>query len=192
MCLCHFQDLSVSTIFTEHKTKVNVARFSPNGEWIASGDNGGKVIIWGVKSKNIKLEVQVNRKVIDLSWYENIYLKIYLNCIRDKLSMCFKYFYTSCMILDAVCFCPLEVLCCLFIHFYKLIYGFRVVNHPQVRWWSTNRGCWRWFRIVCEQIFISTFVKLAFIDNVIENFYKTNEWLHKTILYIFLQCLLDF
>jgi hypothetical protein len=27
----------VAELFSEHKHKVNVARFSPNGEWVASG-----------------------------------------------------------------------------------------------------------------------------------------------------------
>eukprot|EP00455_Lapot_gusevi_P028584 TRINITY_DN3055_c0_g1_i1.p2 TRINITY_DN3055_c0_g1~~TRINITY_DN3055_c0_g1_i1.p2 ORF type:complete len:607 (-),score=250.54 TRINITY_DN3055_c0_g1_i1:114-1934(-) len=65
------EDPSRVDMYSEHKVKVNVARFSPNGEWVASGDERGKVIIWALNSKRTKTEVQVNRKVIDLQWSED-------------------------------------------------------------------------------------------------------------------------
>lgn len=67
----HSQDHNIGEIFSEHKFKVNVARFSPNGEWVASGDERGKVLIWALNSKRIKLEVQACRKVMDLAWSED-------------------------------------------------------------------------------------------------------------------------
>jgi len=62
------EDPNVAELFSEHKHKVNVARFSPNGEWVASGDERGKVLIWALNSQRIKLEVQVCRNVMDLAW----------------------------------------------------------------------------------------------------------------------------
>jgi len=63
------EDPSQAEIFSEHKgVKVNVAKFSPNGEWIASGDDRGRVLVWGVKSKIVKNDVNACRKVLDISW----------------------------------------------------------------------------------------------------------------------------
>jgi len=64
-------DPTKSEIFSEHKTHVHVAKFSPNGEWVASGDDKGRVLVWGVKSKIVKNTVQVNQKVLDISWSDD-------------------------------------------------------------------------------------------------------------------------
>ncbi|MES1915858.1 MAG: hypothetical protein MHM6MM_007750, partial [Cercozoa sp. M6MM] len=61
-------DPSQCFVFSEHKVKANVARFSPSGEWIASGDDMGKVLIWGAKNGHVKNEVQACRKVLDIDW----------------------------------------------------------------------------------------------------------------------------
>lgn len=58
-------------LFSEHKCNVCVAKFSPNGEWIASGDAKGRVFIWAVKSQLIKIEIEVNKRVIDIAWSED-------------------------------------------------------------------------------------------------------------------------
>lgn len=63
-----FADPTQATVFCGHKANVNVAQFSPNGEWVASGDQHGQVIIWNVKTGNIKIEVPVGGSVLDLSW----------------------------------------------------------------------------------------------------------------------------
>jgi len=63
------EDPSKGDLFSEHKgCKVNVAKFSPNGEWVASGDDKGNVLVWGVKSKIIKNRVLACRNVLDISW----------------------------------------------------------------------------------------------------------------------------
>eukprot|EP00823_Brevimastigomonas_motovehiculus_P008484 TRINITY_DN7793_c0_g1_i1.p1 TRINITY_DN7793_c0_g1~~TRINITY_DN7793_c0_g1_i1.p1 ORF type:complete len:632 (-),score=148.85 TRINITY_DN7793_c0_g1_i1:171-2066(-) len=59
---------SEADYFLEHKGKVNVAAFSPNGEWIASGDETGTVLVWGARNKIIKNTVKATRKVLDLCW----------------------------------------------------------------------------------------------------------------------------
>lgn len=56
------------TIFAEHKCAVSVAKFSPNGEWVASGDGRGRVLVWSVKTQIIKSEVNVCRNVLDIAW----------------------------------------------------------------------------------------------------------------------------
>ena len=33
-------------MYTEHGYAATVARFSPNGEWVASGDTAGNVRVW--------------------------------------------------------------------------------------------------------------------------------------------------
>jgi len=62
------EDPSKAELFSEHKSKVNVAKFSPNGEYVASGDDSGNVIIWGSKNQLVKLEVPVCRQVLDIAW----------------------------------------------------------------------------------------------------------------------------
>jgi len=61
-------DPSKGHTFSEHKGKVNVAAFSPNGEWVASGDDEGKVIVWAVDSGIVKTTVPVGKAILDLTW----------------------------------------------------------------------------------------------------------------------------
>lgn len=57
------------TVFTQHKFNATVAAFSPNGEWVASGDASGQVFVWGVKNGNIKLEAPISSMPIaDVCW----------------------------------------------------------------------------------------------------------------------------
>lgn len=60
-----------TVVFNGHNAKVNVAAFSPNGEWIASGDDNGKVFVWALGNQSIKNETIVGRKVTDISWSED-------------------------------------------------------------------------------------------------------------------------
>lgn len=55
-------------VFNGHKCNVNVAKFSPNGEWIASGDCEGTVIVWGAKNKIIKNTVRCCQGILDIDW----------------------------------------------------------------------------------------------------------------------------
>eukprot|EP00462_Mataza_sp_D1_P001563 CAMPEP_0175095638 /NCGR_PEP_ID=MMETSP0086_2-20121207/4274_1 /TAXON_ID=136419 /ORGANISM="Unknown Unknown, Strain D1" /LENGTH=594 /DNA_ID=CAMNT_0016368923 /DNA_START=84 /DNA_END=1868 /DNA_ORIENTATION=- len=65
-----FADPTISSVFCGHKANVNVAAFSPNGEWIASGDIHGQVIVWNVKTGNIKADHPVGGVILDLAWDE--------------------------------------------------------------------------------------------------------------------------
>lgn len=64
-----FANPETATVFTQHKFNATVAQFSPNGEWVASGDAGGGVLVWGVKNGNIKNEASVSSmSIADLAW----------------------------------------------------------------------------------------------------------------------------
>lgn len=57
-----------ATMFSEHKEKCKVARFSPNGNWVASGDAGGKLLVWGVSNLGIKLDSDQLSCINDIAW----------------------------------------------------------------------------------------------------------------------------
>lgn len=68
------QDLSnpaASFVYRGHRAKVTVARFSPNGYWVASGDATGLVKVWSWDNEEhpIKFEgVMLGGGVADLAW----------------------------------------------------------------------------------------------------------------------------
>ena len=57
-------------VYGEHAYPVTVARFSPNGEWIASADVSGIVRIWGRNGdRALKNEFRVlSGRIDDLQW----------------------------------------------------------------------------------------------------------------------------
>lgn len=59
-----------ASIYGEHAYNATVARFSPNGEWIASADVSGTVRIWGVHNDHVlKNEFRVlSGRIDDLQW----------------------------------------------------------------------------------------------------------------------------
>ncbi|GLT37433.1 hypothetical protein SLA2020_117510 [Shorea laevis] len=61
--------LNVS-VYGEHAYPATVARFSPNGEWIASADASGTVRIWGAHNEHVlKKEFKVlSGRIDDLQW----------------------------------------------------------------------------------------------------------------------------
>ncbi|GKV42921.1 hypothetical protein SLEP1_g50276 [Rubroshorea leprosula] len=58
------------TVYGEHGYPVTVARYSPNGEWIASADSSGIVRIWGTHNEFVlKNEFKVlTGRIDDLQW----------------------------------------------------------------------------------------------------------------------------
>ncbi|GAV88567.1 WD40 domain-containing protein [Cephalotus follicularis] len=58
------------SIYGEHAYPATVARFSPNGEWIASADVSGTVRIWGSRNEHVlKNEFRVlSGRIDDLQW----------------------------------------------------------------------------------------------------------------------------
>ena len=60
-----------SFVYRGHNSPVKVAKFSPNGNWIASADESGKLRVWASNTpdKRSKLEVQILAgPVKDLDW----------------------------------------------------------------------------------------------------------------------------
>lgn len=57
-------------VYTDHGYPTTVARFSPNGEWVASADVSGTVRIWGRYNEHVlKVEFRVlTGRVDDLMW----------------------------------------------------------------------------------------------------------------------------
>ncbi|KAG2667571.1 hypothetical protein I3760_15G122000 [Carya illinoinensis] len=58
------------SVYAEHAYPATVARFSPNGEWIASADVSGAVRIWGTRNEFVlKKEFKVlSGRIDDLQW----------------------------------------------------------------------------------------------------------------------------
>ncbi|KAJ4846893.1 Actin-interacting protein 1-2 [Turnera subulata] len=58
------------TVYAEHAYPATVARYSPNGEWIASADSSGTVRIWGAYNDHVlKNEFKVlSGRIDDLQW----------------------------------------------------------------------------------------------------------------------------
>jgi WD40 repeat protein len=59
------------TVYTEHRTKVTVAQFSPNGNYVASADESGKVRVWAYTHPENLLTKEIStcgRGVRDLAW----------------------------------------------------------------------------------------------------------------------------
>jgi len=54
--------------FTEHKARVNVAKFSPSGYFVASGDDEGKVIVWSWPAMKVRNTIEAGKAIYDLDW----------------------------------------------------------------------------------------------------------------------------
>ena len=58
-------------LYRDHQVPVSVARFSPNGEWVASGDSAGNVRIWSRygPAHTLKYEYRtLSGRIDDLQW----------------------------------------------------------------------------------------------------------------------------
>ncbi|XP_066499008.1 WD repeat-containing protein 1 [Hoplias malabaricus] len=65
---------AIADIYTEHPHPVNVAKYSPSGFYIASGDVSGKIRIWDTTQKEhlLKYEYQpFGGKIKDIAWTED-------------------------------------------------------------------------------------------------------------------------
>jgi WD40 repeat protein len=61
-------------VYTEHQAETTVAKYAPSGNYIASGDKGGKIRIWDTLSKEhiLKIELPVlGGKVADIAWTDD-------------------------------------------------------------------------------------------------------------------------
>jgi WD40 repeat protein len=55
----------------EHSVRVLVAKFSPNGEWVCSGDTSGQTVVWAHESFVVKNTITVGKKVLDVAWSQD-------------------------------------------------------------------------------------------------------------------------
>ena len=72
--LRNIDDPTQIKVFSEHKAKVNVARFNPHGGRVASGDDEGNLIIWEIRSSgelyNWK-SYEINDSIKDIAWSDD-------------------------------------------------------------------------------------------------------------------------
>uniref|UniRef100_A0A1L8E5C1 Actin-interacting protein 1 n=1 Tax=Nyssomyia neivai TaxID=330878 RepID=A0A1L8E5C1_9DIPT len=67
----NIENPAIADIYTEHSCAVNVAKYSPSGFYIASGDQSGKIRIWDTVNKEhiLKNEFQpIGGPIKDISW----------------------------------------------------------------------------------------------------------------------------
>lgn len=59
---------SNTVIFGGHQGKVNVVAPAPNGNWVASGDDTGTIIVWGYPNMVVKNTMRIGNCINDLRW----------------------------------------------------------------------------------------------------------------------------
>lgn len=64
----NLENINQVRINSEHAVKARVAKFSPNGEWICSGDESGQVFVWAHKSFVVKNTISVGKCCLDVAW----------------------------------------------------------------------------------------------------------------------------
>ncbi|KAH8371951.1 hypothetical protein KR093_009434 [Drosophila rubida] len=67
----NIENPAIADVYTEHSCAVNVAKYSPSGFYIASGDASGKIRIWDTVNKEhlLKNEFQpIGGPIKDISW----------------------------------------------------------------------------------------------------------------------------
>ncbi|TNN44679.1 WD repeat-containing protein 1-A [Liparis tanakae] len=70
----NIENPSIADIYTEHAHTATVAKYSPSGYYIASGDASGKVRIWDTTQKEHILKYEytpISGKVKDIAWTED-------------------------------------------------------------------------------------------------------------------------
>jgi WD40 repeat protein len=65
----NLKDWTQVRFFADHIGRPTTAQYAPSGEWLCSGDDQGKVLVWADRSGVQKGEgVSVGREVLDISW----------------------------------------------------------------------------------------------------------------------------
>ncbi|XP_067647867.1 actin-interacting protein 1 [Eurosta solidaginis] len=70
----NIENPAISDVYTEHSCAVNVAKYSPSGFYIASGDVSGKIRIWDTVNKEhiLKNEFQpIGGPIKDIAWSQD-------------------------------------------------------------------------------------------------------------------------
>ncbi|AEO64553.1 uncharacterized protein THITE_2110814 [Thermothielavioides terrestris NRRL 8126] len=84
-------DPSISKQYTGHTAATTVAKFSPSGFWVASGDVSGKVRVWdAVDAVNTKGEYAIiSGRIADLAWDGDSQRVIAVGDGRERFGHCF-------------------------------------------------------------------------------------------------------
>eukprot|EP01083_Nonionella_stella_P003016 8595_1 len=64
----NLEDTNKVRINSEHACRVRTAKFSPNGEWICSGDVSGQVVVFAHQSFVVKNTISVGKEVWEIAW----------------------------------------------------------------------------------------------------------------------------
>ncbi|CAD7005466.1 unnamed protein product [Ceratitis capitata] len=70
----NIENPAIADVYTEHSCAVNVAKYSPSGFYIASGDVSGKIRIWDTVNKEhiLKNEFQpIGGPIKDIAWSQD-------------------------------------------------------------------------------------------------------------------------
>lgn len=81
-------------VFDKHKYSVSVAKISPSGYYVASGDEAGNVLVWDCSQHemNLKSEFKVlSSKINDLAWDADSKRIIAVGNGSDKFGHCFTF-----------------------------------------------------------------------------------------------------
>ncbi|AEO59263.1 hypothetical protein MYCTH_2307420 [Thermothelomyces thermophilus ATCC 42464] len=84
-------DPSISKQYTGHTATTTVAKFSPSGFWVASGDVSGKVRVWdAVEAVNTKGEYAIiSGRITDIAWDGDSQRVIAVGDGRERFGHCF-------------------------------------------------------------------------------------------------------
>lgn len=83
-----------SWIFTGHKYPVSVAKISPSGYYVASGDDAGNVLIWDCSQPEMILKNEfkiLSNRINDLAWDADSKRIIAIGNGNDKFGHCFTF-----------------------------------------------------------------------------------------------------
>ncbi|KAL2260952.1 hypothetical protein VTK26DRAFT_4906 [Humicola hyalothermophila] len=89
--LRNIDDPSICKQYTGHTTTTTVAKFSPSGFWVASGDISGKVRVWdAVEAVNTKGEYAIiSGRITDIAWDGDSQRVIAVGDGRERFGHCF-------------------------------------------------------------------------------------------------------
>ncbi|CAL8071404.1 unnamed protein product [Orchesella dallaii] len=88
----NIDDPSISDTYTEHSQPVNVAKYSPSGFYIASGDNTGRLRIWDTVNKEHILKSEYTPflgPIKDISWSADSQRMVVVGEGREKFGHVF-------------------------------------------------------------------------------------------------------
>lgn len=67
----NLEDHLKNDIFTGHKVQATAAAFSPNGNYVASGDKNGELIVWSATNEDKTIQIEsrpASGDIVDITW----------------------------------------------------------------------------------------------------------------------------